>query len=126
MRFSDWSSDVCSSDRAVQIGRALRRPRRGRFANGHFWRIIATDRVPGDMMATEGLGSAFTTGGLVGQLAFLLLVLGAMTSRYKSARAFIAVAALNGLFHSLLWTGNNEAAFRLGLLMVASLTRLGR
>src|SRR3546814_19608628 len=73
------------------------------------------------MMATEGLGSAFTTGGLVGQLAFLLLVLGVMTSRYKSARAFIAVAALIGLCHSILWTGTIVAAFWWGLLMVASL-----
>src|SRR3546814_13493697 len=49
-----------------------------------------------------------------------------MTSRYKSARAFIAVAALIGLCHSILWTGNIVAAFWWGLLMVASLLVLGR
>jgi hypothetical protein len=74
----------------------------------------------------EGLGAAFTAGGLVGQLAFLLLVLGVLSSRYKRARAFIAVAALVGLSHALLWTGNIVTAFWWGLLMVASLLVLGR
>jgi hypothetical protein len=77
-------------------------------------------------MAAEGLQSAFTSGGLVGQLAFLLLVLGVLSSRYKIARAFIAVAALIGLCHALLWSGSAIAAFWWGLLMIASLLVLGR
>lgn len=77
-------------------------------------------------MAVDGLGSAFTAGGLVGQLAFLLLVLGVMAGRYKSARAFFAMASLVGLFHALFWTENIVAAFWWGLLMVASLLVLGR
>ena len=77
-------------------------------------------------MTAEGLGSAFTAGGLVGQLAFLLLVFGVMSGHFKRARAFIAVAALIGLCHALFWTGNIVAAFWWGLLMIASLLVLGR
>ena len=77
-------------------------------------------------MAAEGLGSIFSTGSLVGKLAFLLLVIGILSTHYKRARAFVAVAALIGLCHALFWTGSIVAAFWWGLLMIAALLVLGR
>ena len=77
-------------------------------------------------MAAEGLGSIFSTGSLVGQLAFLLLVIGILSTHYKRARAFVAVAALIGLCHALFWTGSIVTAFWWGLLMIAALLVLGR
>lgn len=77
-------------------------------------------------MAPADLSSAFTSGGLIGQLAFLLLVLAAMASQHDRTRALVAVAALIGLAHSLFWTGNMITAFWWALLLVASLLMLAK
>lgn len=74
----------------------------------------------------EGWGSAFTTGGLVGQLAFLLLVLAMVTGRIERARAFVAGGAALGLLHALTVADNVVLAFWWGLLLLASLIGLIR
>jgi CRP-like cAMP-binding protein len=77
-------------------------------------------------MGTNGIAAAFTPGGLVIQLAFLLLVAAILSSRVDRLRALVAVAALIGLAHSLLFTGNVVAAIWWGLLLGAALLVLGR
>ena len=75
-------------------------------------------------METEGLASAFTPGGLLGQLAFLLLIGGVIASSLNRMRALAAAAALAGFLHAVTSTGNAIAAFWWGLLLLASLLLL--
>jgi CRP-like cAMP-binding protein len=63
---------------------------------------------------------------LVGQLPFLMLVLGVLSQRYSRARAMIATGAFIGLVHSLIISRNDFAALWWGLLLLASLTVLAR
>ncbi len=77
-------------------------------------------------MATEGLASAVTGGGLAGQLPFLLLMLGIFTSRQDRMRALAACAGAIGLAHALFVSGSVIGAFWWGVLLVASLIMLGR
>ena len=77
-------------------------------------------------MVDGGLATAFTTAGLVGQLAFLLLVFGVLANQYRRARALIAIGAFVGLCHAIFFTGSILAAIWWGLLMIASLLVLAR
>lgn len=72
----------------------------------------------------QDLGSAFSTAGLVGQLAFLLLVFGVMSDRMDRLRAVIAIGAFVGLAHALLYKSDYVASFWWGLLLLASLLLL--
>jgi CRP-like cAMP-binding protein len=75
-------------------------------------------------MGNEGLAAAFTPGGLLGQLAFLLLLGGIIASNLDRMRALVACAALAGLLHAVLWSGSAITAFWWGLLLLASLLLL--
>lgn len=77
-------------------------------------------------MATDGIASAFTPGGLVIQLAFLLLVAAILSARVDRLRALVAVAALVGFAHALAFAGDPVAALWWGLLLGAALLVLGR
>lgn len=77
-------------------------------------------------MTSDGFASSFSLGWLLGQIAWLLLVLAVMTSRMTQLRAMIAVAAALGLAQALLWSGDRIAAFWWGLLLLASLALVGR
>ena len=68
----------------------------------------------------------FTGEALVGQLAFLLLVLGVLSQRYSRARAMFAIGAFIGLVHALLIARNDLSAIWWGLLLIASLAVLAR
>ena len=72
----------------------------------------------------QDLGSAFSTEALVGQLAFLLLVVGVMSDRMDRLRAIIAMGAFVGFAHALLFRADYVAAFWWGLLLAASLLLL--
>ena len=75
-------------------------------------------------MGNEGLAAAFTPGGLLGQLAFLLLLGGVIASSLDRMRALVAVAALAGLLHAVMWSGSAITAFWWALLLLASLLLL--
>jgi hypothetical protein len=77
-------------------------------------------------MSTNGIASAFTPGGLVIQLAFLLLVAAILSTRVDRLRALAAVAALIGFAHSLAFARDVVAAIWWGLLLGAALLVLGR
>jgi CRP-like cAMP-binding protein len=72
----------------------------------------------------QDLGSAFSTAGLVGQLAFLLLVAGVMSDRIDKIRGVIAIGAFVGFAHALFYRGDYVASFWWGLLLFASLLLL--
>jgi CRP-like cAMP-binding protein len=72
----------------------------------------------------QDLGSAFSIEGLVGQLAFLLLILGVITSRIDRLRAFVAAASLIGFAHAAIFRGDYVASFWWALLLAASLLLL--
>jgi CRP-like cAMP-binding protein len=74
----------------------------------------------------DGIASAFTPGGLVIQLAFLLLVAAILSTRVDRLRALVAVAALIGVAHSLAISGDIVAAVWWAVLLAASLLVLGR
>lgn len=78
------------------------------------------------MMAAGNLSEVFTVEGLALQLPFLLLILAIMSTRYRRARAMVAVGALIGMANALLIQEDVVGAFWWGLLMVASLMVLGR
>jgi CRP-like cAMP-binding protein len=75
-------------------------------------------------MTAETLASAFSSAGLVGQLAFLLLILGVIAPRLDRARAWFAAASFVGLCHAIFWAGSIVGAFWWGLLLAASLIAL--
>ena len=77
-------------------------------------------------MIADEYADIFKAEALVGQLAFLLLVLGVLSQRYSRARAMIATGAFIGLVHSLIISRNDLAAFWWGLLLLASLAVLAR
>lgn len=63
---------------------------------------------------------------LVGQLAFVLLVVAIFQRSLSRMRAFVAVAALIGLLHWLFMSGNGLLAFWWGVLLLGSLMLLGK
>lgn len=77
-------------------------------------------------MGTNEIANAFTPGGLVIQLAFLLLVAAILSTRLDRMRALVAVAAAIGLMHSLALSGDVVAAVWWALLLGAALLVLGR
>lgn len=80
----------------------------------------------GKTMAAGNLSDAMTAQGLAEQLPFLLLVLAILSTRYKRARAMVAVGAAVGLADALLVEDDMIGAFWWGLLMIASLAVLAR
>ena len=77
-------------------------------------------------MIANAYADIFKPETLVGQLAFLLLVLGVLSQRYSRARVMIAAGAFVGFVHSLIISQNDLAAFWWGLLLLASLAVLAR
>jgi Cyclic nucleotide-binding domain len=67
----------------------------------------------------------FSTGSLVLQLSYLLLVLAVVTSR-KLPRIFIALSAAVALGHALVWTGDAPTAAWMGLVLLCCLAVIGR
>ena len=74
----------------------------------------------------DGIASAFTPGGLVYQLAFLLLVAAILATRVDRLRALVAVASLIGFAHALAFSQDVVAAIWWALLLSAALLVLGR
>jgi CRP/FNR family cyclic AMP-dependent transcriptional regulator len=74
----------------------------------------------------DGIASAFTPGGLVYQLAFLLLVAAILATRVDRLRALVAVASLIGFAHALAFSQDVVAAIWWALLLGAALLVLGR
>ena len=74
----------------------------------------------------DGIASAFTPGGLLYQLAFVLLVAAILSTRVDRLRALIAVAAAIGFAHALAFSGDVVAAVWWALLFGAALLVLGR
>ena len=68
----------------------------------------------------------FSADALVLQLSYGLLVAAVLVSRPTSLRVLIALAALAGLVHALLFTGDIVTAVWMGLLLGACLTLLAR
>ncbi len=77
-------------------------------------------------MGTNGIAAAFTPGGLVIQLAFLLLVAAILSTRVDRLRALVAVAAVIGFGHALAFAGDVVAAIWWAILLGAALLVLGR
>jgi hypothetical protein len=63
---------------------------------------------------------------LVGQLAFLLLVIAVFQRSMDRLRLFVAIAALVGLAHSLFMSGSALLAFWWAVLLLGSLMLLGK
>ena len=74
----------------------------------------------------DGIASAFTPGGLLYQLAFVLLVAAILSTRVDRLRALVAVAAAIGFAHALAFSGDVVAAVWWALLFGAALLVLGR
>lgn len=74
----------------------------------------------------DGIAAAFTPGGLVYQLAFLLLVAAILATRVDRLRALVAVASLIGFAHALAFSQDVVAAIWWALLLGAALLVLGR
>jgi len=68
----------------------------------------------------------FSADALVLQLSYALLLAAVLVSRPTTLRVLIALAALAGLAHALLWTGDTVTAVWMGLLLGACLTLLAR
>lgn len=67
----------------------------------------------------------FSTGSLVLQLSYLLLLIAAVTSR-RLARLFIALSAAAALVHSLVWGRGMPELIWMGLILAACLVLFGR
>jgi CRP-like cAMP-binding protein len=74
----------------------------------------------------DEVASAFTPGGLLSQLAFLLLVAAILSTRVDRLRALVALASLFGFAHALAFSGDVVAAIWWALLLGAALLVLGR
>src|ERR1044072_1047877 len=70
-------------------------------------------------------GAMFSTGSLVLQLSYALLVLAAVTSR-KLPRIFIALSAAAALAHAVLWSRDVAAMTWMGLVLLACAVVIGR
>ena len=67
-----------------------------------------------------------SAGQLLLQLSYALLVAAVLAPRMAPLRVLVALAALAGLAHALLWTSDTVAALWMGLLLAACLILLGR
>ena len=74
----------------------------------------------------DGIATAFTPEGLVYQLTFALLVAAILSTRVDRLRVLVAVAALIGFAHSLVFSGDVVAAIWWAILLGAALLVLGR
>jgi CRP-like cAMP-binding protein len=79
----------------------------------------------GETDVSASFAEAFTVSVIAEQAAFLLLVLGVLSTRFSRARALIASGAFIGLCQAL-WSGAPLPAFWWGLLLVASLGVIAR
>ena len=74
----------------------------------------------------DTFASAFTPAGLVYQLSFALLVAAMLSTRVDRLRAIVAVGALIGVAHALVFSGDVLDAIWWALLLGAALLVLGR
>src|SRR5688500_8931343 len=72
-------------------------------------------------METEVLVSPISVGGLLGQLPFLLLIVAMFPSQIHRLRLLILIAALLGLVHALIWSGNIVLGIWWALLLAVTL-----
>lgn len=76
-------------------------------------------------MTAEGY-SSFSWSLVIGQLAFLLLVIAMFARDTHRLRAIVAVASLIGLAHALFASGSTLLAFWWGVLLLACIALLGK
>lgn len=71
------------------------------------------------------LESAFSTGGIVGHLAYVLLIASMMMRQMVWLRLFVIASALVGILYSIVWLNDPVSSFWESLLVVVNLVQLG-
>ena len=68
--------------------------------------------------------SAFSTGGLVGHLSYVLLVISMLMRNISALRLFVIASALVGIAYDLVWLRNPVGVFWEALLLIVNLVQL--
>ena len=70
------------------------------------------------------MDAAFSTGGLVGHLSYILLVASMMMRDISTLRLLVIASAIAGIAYDLFWLGNPVGVFWEGLLLIVNVTQL--
>ncbi len=70
------------------------------------------------------IDTAFSTGGFVGHLSYVLLVISMMMRDISLLRLFVVASALSGIAYDLFWLKNPVGVFWEGLLLLVNLVQL--